>query len=238
MKSTEIELEKRGFVKEIDTLPYHDYLDSQLFQLLTSKKANERTIAVRLLARRLPIDDLAQLLLDLLAKESSLYTKIEIGKALEMGTSKTCQMMGSYLGTIGSNQYQEIPAKVSKKISYPLPRDIVARIMGRMTTNNIDTMIAVLNSNEISKISEVLDAIGFLVFYHPELSTYQNFQQIKKIATKYLNNKLILWKCITCFSAFPLEESEQFLTLLKTTENHLTILMEIDRSLILIKKNF
>lgn len=229
-------LKNRGFIDDIDTVYYQKCNNHELFKMLNSNKAYDRTSAIRILSKRVPIDDLSLVLLDLLTKETALYTKLELSDALAKGTPKTCRMMIPYLGIIGSNQYKSIPDKVSKKISYPLPRDIIARTISRMSVDCFDVMLEVLDSGDLTKISEGLDAIGFMAFYNKELKHLEHFNQIKDVTMKYRDNKLILWKCITCFSAFPLEESKQYLQLLKASESHSTILLEIERSLKLISE--
>lgn len=130
---------------------------------------------------------------------------------LEQGNKMTALQMGTYLGKIGKNQYKEIPQKVSAKKSYPLPRDLIARSLGRMNLCVLPVLMEVLESKEVSRISEVLDAIGFMIFYHPEEAVLKNAQAILKVAKEYRENKMIVWKCLICLSAFSLQEVRAFL---------------------------
>lgn len=108
-----------------------------------------------------------------------------------------------------------MPEAVSLKKSYPLPRDIIARSLGKMSIYIFPALIDILKTEDVEKISEVLDAIGFMVFYNSELATLNNATIIYTIITKYEENPLIIWKCILCLSAFPLEESRIILTNIK-----------------------
>ncbi len=227
------DLQKRGYVEDTDLTKYNNYEVEQLYKLLNSKIAIERTTAIRLISNNNDSDDLHfnSLLLEMLLKEKALYTRLEICNALEKGNQDTCKMMINYVGKIGNNQHKQVPSKVSKKKSYPLPRDIIARTLGKMNLNNLNVLLSVLNDNDFSKISEVLDSIGYMIFYNQELNTLDNFKSIKKTTEKYFENELILWKCVECLSAFKLVENEKYLNSLKSRIKNNTILLEIDRSL-------
>ena len=65
-----------------------------------------------------------------------------------------------YLAKIGKNQYKELPSEPSRKKSYPLPRDIIARTLAKMDTSIMPFLMKVLKEDDLSKISEVIDAIN------------------------------------------------------------------------------
>ncbi|MGL6297726.1 MAG: hypothetical protein ACRC1M_01025 [Methanobacteriaceae archaeon] len=282
MKSSNSQLRNRGFIDENDINKFKDYSTEALIKNLNSNISSERTAAIRLLSNKIRItnEDYVNKLLELLVTEKALYTRLEICNFLETGNKTTAKIMINYLGKIGNNQYKTIPNKVSKKNSYPLPRDIIARTLGKMDSNSssiLDILFCVLNSNNKSRISEVLDAIGFLIFYNNDknnLSTIENFNIIlnslfnqlannsdnnnsntaiinnnnsvnnkdnsnfssnfnfnsnnidnKEIICAIINNidtnnnntlnnnfnKIIIWKTITCSSAFHLNEAISFL---------------------------
>ena len=220
MKSSKSDLMKRGFVdkKDIEKFIYNS--DEELINLLDSKEAWIRTAAVYILSdRKLENDEFIEKLLLLLHKEKSLYTKIAICEALEKGNDEVAEKMILYLGKIGNNQYKALPEQPSKKKSYPLPRDIIARTLGNMKPEILDVLLKVLIFNDTVKISEAIDAIGFMVFYNSQLATKNNFMEIEKIMKKYKDNEVIIWKCITCLSAFPLKESISLLNNIKELIN-------------------
>lgn len=238
MKNIEA-LEKRGYVEDIKLEDYKQLQIEKLYQQLDSSLPIERTIAVRLLSRKIGNNDtfFIRKLLNMLEKESALYTKLEICQVLENGNRDTCKMMCEYLGKIGRNQYHSIPDVVSKKISYPLPRDIIARVMGRMNPESIDIMELILKDKDVSKISEVLDAIGFMIFYHQELNSMTHFLKIKEVIETHLENELIVWKGILCLSAFWREECKTYLQTLKICIQNPKLMLQLDRSLSLVIKH-
>lgn len=233
MKSSEIALKRRGYINNIDLNQYNKMSIDELYKLGNSKHAFERTISIKFLSKKLDIHNeyFIDYLLEKLAQEKALYTKLEICKVLENGNENTCKILINYLGKIGNNQYKALPDSVSKKISYPLPHDIIARILGRMSKNYINIIMGILENDDILKIYEAIDAIGYMIFYNQELSNFENFKTIKKLLEKYKNNDIIVWKIVICLSAFNLEESKEYLKTLKNKYQNKTILLEIERSL-------
>ena len=78
-----------------------------------------------------------------------MYTKIAICETLQKGNEQTIALMIPYLGRIGNNQYKNIPSKPSQKKSYPLPPDIIARILSNMDSQYIPLFIEYLKKNEL-----------------------------------------------------------------------------------------
>ncbi|AMP21045.1 hypothetical protein AZF37_07605 [endosymbiont 'TC1' of Trimyema compressum] len=159
-------LEKRGYLDK-DYLP-HSLSTTALLKSLESAKPQARTAAAYLLSERQDIDEasLAKPLLKTLQFEKALYTKIELCRTLEKGSSATINEILPYLGIIGNNQHHSLPARVSKKQSYPLPRDIIARTIGHMKPENISTLFKGLKNLPLEQTRELIDAIGFLCFYN------------------------------------------------------------------------
>lgn len=237
MKSSEEDLRKRGKFShnEIDLLS--NLKDKELIELIDSNSAVIRTAAVHLLFQRgyIKDEDFTSLLLKRLTIEKCLYTKIEICETLEKGDSKTASQMVAYLGCIGDNQHATLPEKVSLKVSFPCARDIIARSLAKMDTSILPTLIDVLYNKNINQISEVLDAIGSMVFYHQDLVNLQLLEHIKTTMNTYRDNPIIQWKCVLCLSAFPISESQNILEHILITNCHQTIKKEAERSLKLIK---
>jgi hypothetical protein len=140
-----------------------------------------------------------------------LYTKNAICRKLEQGGPDTASQMIKLLGRIGNNQYKQLPDRSSRKKSYPLPRDIIARSLGRMSVGVYPVLIDVLQCKKTETISEALDAIGYMTFYNKQLSTENNAQAAFNVMDEYSNNSLILWKAIICLSAFPSEKTKMIL---------------------------
>lgn len=134
MISSRENLRKRGMIEQIDIDSIISLSYSELISLIDSKLSIERSASIHLLSNKVSCDneDFVAVLLKRLSIEKSLYTKIEICNALEKGSEKTARQMVQYLGCIGNNQHRWLPDRISKKISYPLPRDIIARSLGKM----------------------------------------------------------------------------------------------------------
>lgn len=202
-----------------------DYLNSDDPVIRTSAAVNLKHFA----------DNVCNELLHQLSKEKSLYTKIAICEALQKGNIDTAVKMTAYLGIIGNNQYKKLPKKVSLKKSYPLPRDIIARTLSKMNINIFPVLLDVLKSDDSIKIHEVIDAIGFMVFYNQILSNNDNLKCIIHLMDKYEDDKILIWKCLTCLSSFNLEKSKNILNnFINNEENILSL--EAKRSLSILNK--
>lgn len=232
MKSSKEDLKRRGFVKGV-SVEYNDLTTEQLYDVLNSEVAQERTSAVITLRKSCSYSDKTyiNLLLDMLSREKALYTKMEICKTLEGGNSDTVRMMCDYLGKIGNNQHKA-PDDVSRKKSYPLARDIIARSLGRMDMSVFPVLLEQLKERDREQVSELIDAIGYMVFYNPDLANESNFDRIKETYTRFAGDELIIWKIARCCSAFPIEKSVEALDdiVSNTTENKV-ILGEVKKSL-------
>lgn len=237
MKSSEKELRKRGFPDKDDIAYAKKLTTEELYQQFNAGAA-ERSAAVIALRERLSIDDELYItfLLSRLTIEKFLYTKIEICNSLESGTETVAHMMCTYLGRIGNNQYQTVPDVISKKKSFPLPRDIIARSLGRMNIKVFPVLLDYAQKAEKGQLSELLDAIGYMAFYNPDLSTIANFNSILHLYNKYKNDELIIWKLALCCSGFAMQESVDLLNNMMIVSVNSTIIAEAQRSLRLMKK--
>lgn len=225
-------LKKRGFLTNDEAEPFFLYSKEQLLALLKDKLAVNRTAALFALRNFVAVNELDGILLEMLVKEKALYTKLEICDILATGNVLTIEKMVPYIGRIGNNQYTTIPKMISKKKSYPLPRDIIARTMAKMTPENFNAILALINHYDNKVVAEAIDAIGWQVFYHQELATDENYQVILKAFERYRNNPLITWKLIICLSAF--NQSISFLKQLIPFNE--VVKLEIKRTLALIKR--
>lgn len=242
MKSTIEELKKRGFVEDSELESYRRLPEAELLSLMDSGEAWQRTIAFRILffSSFFTREEEIRLLLEKLISEKALYTKIEICKILEKGNATTAAIMYEYLDKIGTNQHLVIPEikGVSKKKSYPLPRDIIARSFGRMDTSVFSIWLSRLNMATDNEriISQALDGLGYMAFYNPEVAISRNFKALSKTYDTYRKSDLIVWKLAMCCAAFPLSESKELLYLIQKESVHPTIQAEAERSMRLILK--
>lgn len=236
MKSTAEQLRKRGMVDQFDIDELMDLSYDGLIGGINAKLPAKRTAAIRVLHMKFGCSNvkLIQALLERLCVEKSLYTKLEICSVLEKGNAIEAKLMVKYLGKIGSNQYKKLPDRISKKISYPLPRDIIARSLARMDKSIFEVLMEVLNSQEKYKIYEVLDAIGFMIFYNRQLANLKVFESILGLLKAYTDDYIIVWKSVMCFSAFSYKKSIDTLKEIKRTHVNQIIKAEAERSIKLI----
>ena len=209
MKSTQSALKNRGMASPEEIAACAVLPREQLTEELHSADPCRRTAAARCMDPN--SRTAAGLLLEQLAQEKCLYTRLAICETLEKGTTETAEIMLPWLGRIGNNQYKALPDKVSAKKSFPLPRDLIARSLARMDTAVFPLLVQLFKTGSVQQISEALDAAGFMVFYHPALATRENAEQILRLLHSHIGSEIIVWKVLLCLSAFPVPEAVQVL---------------------------
>jgi len=232
-------LRSRGYIEDSSICEYKTWDKEALITLFRDTEAVKRSVAAKLLSIKFGVNtvNLARLFLEQLCKETKLYTRLEICTALEGGNEITATEMVQYIGKIGKNQHKTLPTRPSLKKRFPLPRDLIARSLGRMDEKIMPVLNKVLYSNDINKISEVLDAIGFLAFYNEAARTEQNLNSVLEVIDTYRDNSLIQWKGIICLTAFPFQASVNFLQdSIRNSINRLFV-KEAERSLTILKRS-
>ena len=219
----------RGFVADIDEVRYASKSMSELIDLLKSQAAIERTVAARILATRTEVLTV-EFLLAALKIEQKLYPKLEICRSLAKLEILSVPGLAQQLGMIGKNQRSTVSIEPFKKKSYPLPRDIAARTLIRIGVVALPAICDVIKGKEISKISEAIDALGFICYQNPQ---QKYLEQLLGCYTKYHSSDLIRWKKLRAMSAFP--ASLPFLEEQLLTEINPAIVQEIKRSIKLAK---
>jgi hypothetical protein len=209
VKSTNIALKNRGMATKEDITEVSMLTIEQLITLLCDKQPYMRSAAAINLSSC--VNEVADELLEQLSKESCLYTRIAICESLEKGNIGAARKMTGYLGQIGNNQHKVLPEKVSAKKSFPLPRDMIARSLGKMDISILPVISDVIIGNNKIQRYEVLDAFGYMVFYNPDLATSKNCQLLLSLVKQDEEDLLQIWKVILCLSAFPCMESKEFL---------------------------
>lgn len=214
-KSSLRQLAQRGYIDYLH-FDYEHVSVNNYLEMLQSNIAVERSLAARGLKVHILKAKVADALLEALQKEKALYTKIEITDSLKCGNKKILLKMLPYLSKIGNNQYDMLPDKVSKKKTYPLPRDIIARTIAHMNPIQISTLIDYLLVCETKQARELIDAIGFMA-YHNQYKSAKTFAKLMNYYEKS-TDIVIRWKMITCFSAF-LPYSKEYLIFLSKEDN-------------------
>ena len=212
MKSSKDDLRKRGFASREDIESLRGKSQEDLLALLHADTSVVRTASAHNLSVTHGDQKLvAAELLKQLCNEKCLYTKIALCRCLEKGGMDTAKQMACYLGRIGTNQHKQLPDRVSKKKSFPLPRDIVARSLGRMSPAVLPVLIDVLRSGDMDRILETLDAIGYMTYNNQQLAAGANARAVYDIMGKYSESKLLQWKAIVCLSVYPSMETKKIL---------------------------
>ena len=156
MKSEKKDLIKRGWIDDYYLEDFLNFNQEELLKLLSSNDPCERSAAASLLGVKFNVNEkiVYSSLVKSLSIEKALYTKLQISRSLEKGNFIVAEYMIGYLGKIGNNQHKKLPNTVSKKKSYPLPRDIIARILGKMDKSNFSVLLSSLDSCVADKITE------------------------------------------------------------------------------------
>ena len=236
LKSDLDKLTNRGMALDDDINMLKNYSLEKLIDCLNNDNAIIRTSASINLMPYINEDSVQNELLMQLSEEKSLYTKIAICETLQHGNIDTAEKMTEYLGIIGNNQYKKLPKKISSKKSYPLPRDIIARTLSKMDISIVPALIKILKSNNLIKIYEAVDAFGYICFYNKTLQNEKNLEYIIKLMNKYKGDKLLVWKCITCLSAFNLDKSKEILNSFINKDSKDILSLEAKRSLSILNK--
>ena len=226
MKSTNEQLERRGLITDEDLVPYITLSDSKLIETIHSKEPKQRTIAIRILANRNA--QCAGILIDALTVEKALYVKIEIQKALiNIGKISIPLLIGK-LGSIGVNQHRIVNNIDLGKKTYPIARDIAARILCGIGTDSLPALISVIESgNQYMKL-EAIDAIGYITFYFgdysSEISLINLYQSVK-------SNSLLKWKIVKAMQGFKSKEIQEILSEVIVNEDNALIQNEALKSM-------
>lgn len=203
MKSSNDQLESRGYVTKANIERYKHLDKDDLIIMLESEKATLRTIGARCLAHFKEVE-VIYALIEQLRCEKKLYTKIALTETLASYGTLSCKILIDYLGKIGNNQYKTLPNKKFNKSNYPLPRDIIARSIIKMGKVAIPYLVQCLKSDDESKILEALDACGYISYYENDTSAEST---IIEMFNKYKGNDLVIWKLLRVLQAFDSDEA-------------------------------
>lgn len=207
LRSLDEALSRRGYIDHLDISKYQDDFYFNI-ALLNDKDAINRSIAARKLNTYINEKDTVQQLLSRLKIEKSLYTKIEICNTLSKADRNGAAHLIPYLGTIQNKQYTSLPTRASKKKSFPLPRDIIARTIGKMDISVLIILLNAYNDCTLPQKRELLDAIGYLIFTN-KYKTAILFGKLKYYF-EHESDEVIKWKIVIIFT-FLLPYSQSFL---------------------------
>jgi hypothetical protein len=169
----------------------------------------------------------------LLAKEKKLYTKLEICDKLTTYGIVSLPYLLPFIGKIGNNQLKKPSLVDLNKQSFPLPRDIIARVIIRIGPQALPELEKILGKGDNCQIYEVIDIIGHIAYNYHNL---RSEEILFKLLHSKRENEMIQWKVIRAFQAFPSSAVAGFLSeFIKDCTDDL-MLEEARRSLFQIRK--
>jgi len=220
---------RRGEASQADIEPFFTLQREQLLEQLSSSEAVNRTCAATVLGG---INDpvvIDRLCLQL-AVEKKLYCKIAVSNALVNIGFLSVKSLLVLLGDVGNNQEKEVPTKGFNKISYPLPRDIVARTLCRIGPDVLAGMLEFIqNTTTPYKLEQAIDVIGHVVYSYKLTITSE---LLLGIISEHSEFSMVHYKMTRCFSGFSDDQTKQFL-LEKLQSSHVGFKYEAARSLLL-----
>lgn len=199
---------ERGEINQADLDPFLPMSIDELFCKLHSVTPTIRTCAATVLGKHKDPEVVAALCQQIKI-EKKLYCRIAISDSLVNIGSLSVQPLLALLGKVGHNQETDVPQKGFNKISYPLPRDIAARILCRMGGNILSEVFRFLDiDRQPSELGQAIDVIGHIV-YTEKLKVDSKI--LIRVSEKYCDYPIIQFKITRCFSGFTDSESQQFL---------------------------
>jgi len=199
MTNPEQKRRERGEASECDLYKYGDLNEDLLFPLLNSSDPVQRTCAAKLLGNY-KSDKTTAALCDRLLIEDKLYCRLAIADSLIILKEKSLPLLLDLLGRIGNNQEKTLPTKGFLKKSYPLPRDMAARILSRFGKGILERIFKYMESTEsLTALEQALDVIGHISFRNGIKAPYDTLIQIyEKHRTDMVRLKII--RCLSCGS--------------------------------------
>jgi HEAT repeat protein len=200
---SQIEIEegrkRRGQVSREFINQYTSESKDALIALLGNENAQVRT-AVATVVGEQKLESAVQPLCTALTIEKALYSRLAICDALVAIGEPAIDPLINLLGEIGSNQHHQLPQKGFYKRSYPLPRDIAARILIRMGLPVLKKIEPILQTRERLKKLEAIDVIGHI---SNQFATDQCLATLLALYVASKDDDLIQWKIVGSFQAFP-----------------------------------
>lgn len=198
----------RGQVNEADMLHYALYSKSDLIRLLKADDPVARTCGALHLQKHKERDVVIELCRRLMA-EKKLYARIALCDTLVEFGELSLKPVFELLGGIGNNQEKTVAETGFYKFSYPLPRDIAARVICRIGVSAVAALESYLESSRnIKGVAEAIDAYGNIIYSNrlPCSSVV-----LQKIVENHPDNDLLTFKVTRCLSGIKDQWSRQFL---------------------------
>jgi len=172
--------------------------DAALIRQLDDADPQQRSAAAQELGRRTCLQAVEPLCARL-CRETALYARLSICAALEGIGLPAVPALAARLGRIGRNQHERLPTAGFYKKSYPLPRDLAARTLGRIGPPAAPALEAVLHGGERRAVCEALDACGWIAAHHPGAVA---LDALLAVVRQSPGDELIAWKTLRALQAF------------------------------------
>ena len=199
MKDHSTARRQRGEVTLKDLEPFRQLTDGGLLGLLSDPDPRTRAAAARLLGDRRSAEAV-NTLCERLAAEKALYARLAAGEALAAIGLPALPGLISLLGKIGSNQYRAVPDTGFFKKSYPLPRDLAARVIIRMGEAALPALEEVIRQGQRDSVLEAVDAIGHIAFYSKNTRSQG---VLLDLYCRSDGDELTRWKLVRAFQSYP-----------------------------------
>jgi hypothetical protein len=198
---------QRGEITAEDLKPFLHLTDGELIRLLDDVQPQNRAAAARLLGDR-RCADAVDVLCRKLAAEKALYARLAAGEALEAIGFPALPSLISLLGMIGTNQYRAVPETGFYKKSYPLPRDLAARVIIRVGEAALPALEEAIRNGDHTCILEAVDAIGHIAF---NSKNTRSEEILLDLYSKSTGDELTRWKLVRAFQSFPFAKVRELL---------------------------
>lgn len=205
---------KRGEVSEEFVNQFYNLNSDQLCKSLQNSNAQIRSSAAIILGNQKD-QKYVQLLINRLKIEKALYVKINLCNSIVNYGITIIPDLLELLGTIGINQHYDLPEKGFYKSNYPLPRDIIARIIIRMGEDALVPLAEFVKNRKGNILLEAIDVIGHISYYSKNISLE------KVLINLYKNsdyNFVLKWKIIRSFQGFNTTAVQKILLTILSSE--------------------
>ncbi len=231
MKSTAAQREARGYATERAVNGCRHASTEDIHALLRHSDAVQRTIAAVLIGERKD-DDALPMLCAALQTETKLYTKLALCRAIGQFGAAALPLLLPLLGRIGGNQHTAVRAIDLKKRSFPLPRDIVSRIIIRIGPAALPSLEFIVEHGSREQMLEAIDAIGHIAF------TRSNYRSEAVLMRLYASSAddMTRWKVIRAFQSFVSADVESVLRAVLAAGGNEILEAEARRSLDRLKR--
>jgi len=227
MKSTKKQLETRGFINDDEVTKYRMNDTLSLSNMLNFGNPKERSIAARLLGDKKDYKAVEKLC-NALKKEKALYTKIEIQNALVKSDILAIPFLINHLGVIGKNQHKKINNDDLNKRTYPLARDIAARVLCQIGHKALPSLKEVIKSGGYNQRLEAIDAIGYITYHYDDEACEEDLMELYR--SKDCDD-LMQWKIIKAMQSFKSERMQTELKEIIEKGNDEILIKEAKRSM-------